>query len=122
MINAATLISRESWEASLLNEVKLAAEMLAEATLRNIPMDDVQVRIPFTNMSWLQLISGFWANLGLAEVVSKETIREMIPVVDPKKEKKRFDAEKDDALERSQEMAELMRQDTMQETEDEVPV
>lgn len=122
MINAATLISRESWEASLLNEVKLAAEMLAEATKRNIPMDDVQVRIPFTNMSWLQLISGFWANLGLAEVVSKETIREMIPVVDPKKEKKRFDAEKEDALERSQKMAELMRQDTMQETEDEVPV
>lgn len=114
MINAATLISRESWEASLVKEIKIAAEMLSEATLIAIPTDDIQVRIPFTNMSWLSLISTFWSNLGLAEVVSKETIREMIPVIDPAKEKKRFDAEKEDNLARAQEMASTMRLDSQE--------
>lgn len=116
MINAATLISRESWEASLVKEIKIAAEMLSEATLIAIPTDDIQVRIPFTNMSWLSLISTFWSNLGLAEVVSKETIREMIPVIDPAKEKERFDAEKEDAMARAQEMASTMRLDQEDDT------
>jgi predicted nucleic acid-binding protein len=92
--------------------------MLSTATKRAIPTDDIQVRIPFTNMSWLSLISTFWSNLGLADVVSKETIREMIPVIDPAKEKKRFAAEKADAMARAQEMASTMRLDSETDPED----
>lgn len=118
MINAATLISRESWEASLVNEIKLAAEMLSEATKRAIPTDDIQVRIPFTNMSWLSLISTFWSNLGLSRLVSDETIREMIPVIDPAKEKERMEEQEKNSLARAQEMASTMRLDSETDPED----
>lgn len=119
MINAATLIARESWEAALVNEARLAAEVYSEATLQAIPTDDIQARMPFTNMSWLKLISEFWAQLGLAEVVSNETIREMIPVVDPRKEKERFEAQKQENMENQKAMIETMRSDVPPENEEE---
>lgn len=98
MLNAATITPREAYENGILEEVRIAARLLSEATLRNIPTDDITVKVPFVNMSWMELLAQFYSALGLADVISLETIREMIPTVDAKKEKARIAQQKQEAL------------------------
>lgn len=94
MINIGTTSSRESWEAGFVEEVKLAAAMLTAATKIGIETQTITCDMPFSNMSWLKLLSEFWLQLGLRDIISKQTLQEMIPGVDPNVEKVRLHGEK----------------------------
>lgn len=90
MLNASTITPRESYENAIKEEAIIAADMLAEKLMIKIPTDDIVCKVPFVNMSWMELIAEFYSKLALADVISLDTLREMIATIDPKREKQRM--------------------------------
>lgn len=93
MINAATIGSREAHKNGLLREIELSAKILGAALKKEIPTEGIDVDVPFVNMAWMELIAEFYMKLGLADIVSKKTIRNMIPTVDNDDEEEQIEAE-----------------------------
>ena len=93
MINAATIGAREAHKNGLLREIELAAKVLNAAIRKEIPTDGIDVDVPFVNMAWMEMIAEFYMKLGLADIVSRKTIRNMIPTVDNDNEEEQIEAE-----------------------------
>jgi hypothetical protein len=101
MINAGTLKERMIWQEAFTELIRKAMVMAYERGYINFnkPKDFI-VEIPNVTISLLEQIASTWIPLAEAEYISKDTVRGKVPGIDPSKEKKLIDKEKDESMER----------------------
>ncbi len=107
MINASTTFERELWEESIKEEIIKAAALLGV----KIQPDTITVSLPLVAMSFIELISKIFGDLEERKVISRETLREMIPGVDHQLEEERLKRQREnDSKETDKKVTELMNQ------------
>ena len=96
VINAATIMEREIWEEGLTELVQKAMEMATILGLKgavNDP-DGFEIKLPLISEAKMKEIQEVWIPLADAGYISKDSVRNKIPGINPNWEKKMIEKEK----------------------------
>lgn len=93
-IYIATSSERDSWQSGVYQFVEKAARIHTEATGERINLDGLTVTLPIVSASQLKSLVEVYLTLAESKIISKRTIREMVPNIDPETEEDRIEAEK----------------------------
>jgi hypothetical protein len=97
MVNAATMSERENWKDAITQLCKIAMKIHTEKTGEILNYDDVYVSIPAVSLNQIQTLVDVYLPLQMAGIISKKTLREKVPDIDPEEEQGRMDDEEDDS-------------------------
>ena len=88
-VNAATIKERMIWEESLTELIIKAMEIAYERKwLSEFKPNDFEIQLPMVSFALLEQIQKIWLPLAEMYYVSKDTVRSMLPGIDPTEEKK----------------------------------
>jgi hypothetical protein len=100
VISAATKKERLLWQEAILDLIDKCCQIAIDKLgMKDILEGDVTVKLPLISLAALQQINDIWVPLMQEKVVSKFTIRNMLPGIDPKKEKELIELENEEAIE-----------------------
>jgi hypothetical protein len=89
MTNSATIKSREIWEDSLTELIQKAMRMAFERGYIDFNEPDIfEIRLPLISYANLKQIQETWIPLADGDFISDDTVRNIIPGIDPIKEKR----------------------------------
>lgn len=103
VINAATIQERLRWEEAFTELVRKAMVIATEKGLEgavNDP-DGFELKLPLISYAALKQIQETWIPLAETEYISKDTVRNIIPGINPLKEKQMLEKEKEERIENS---------------------
>jgi hypothetical protein len=118
MVNAATIKERTKWEEGLEETVRKAMAMAFEKGWA--PMNEPNgfvIKLDLISYANLKQISETWLPLMLEDVISMDTLRSLLPSIDPQREKKLIEAQKQENIDRFSDSISQMRQED-EDTED----
>lgn len=119
MVNATTLHEREIWKGKMKQLCIRAVEMYNEMTGSALSIDGIDVSIPVVTMSQIDLVSNVYGNLYNLGAISMQTLRQMIPGINPEEEAELIAKEK---AERAKEFALIPRpEDASEKSESVMP-
>lgn len=116
LVNTTTAHEREAWKSAIEELIKKAAYLYMEKT--GIPLDpeSVEVSLPVVMMSQINQIASVFLPLYEAGIISKQTVRERVPGIDPEVEKERAEEDESKRANEAAEMADLMTQRMMEQS------
>lgn len=98
MINAATLAERESWKTVITEICQKAMKLYSKMTGKILDYEDVEVSIPQVTLNQVQQLVDVYLPLQMSGIISKQTLREMVPGIDPEVEDERLEKEAEASL------------------------
>ncbi len=103
VVSANTKKERLIWEESLRAMVDKMLQMIVDAGYADegVLEGDYDLRLPLISLASMQQLIDVWMPLYQEKLVSKFTMRNMMPGIDPEKEAEQIDEEKKDAAEDS---------------------
>lgn len=110
MVNAATMSERENWKDFLTELCREAMKMHTEKTGEILDYDMVDVTIPQVTLNQVQQLVDVYLPLQQAGIISKKTLLEKVPDIDPELEHERLE-EENETTESNRDPIEQMRQE-----------
>jgi hypothetical protein len=120
MVNASTMHEREAWKAGIKELLVKACNMHSKATGALYDTDTIEVTLPVVMMSQITQIANVYLPLEQSGIISKETVRERVPGVDPELEQERIDASKESNQNEAVEMADLINANIAKENAEQI--
>jgi len=108
MVNASTMHEREAWKAGIRELLVKACNMHSDATGAVYDTDSIEVTLPVVMMSQVKQLADVYLPLEQAGIISKETVRERVPGIDPELEDERLEANEQSKQNEAIEMADLI--------------
>jgi hypothetical protein len=93
MVNASTMIERENWKDTIEELCRKAMIIHTQKTGEILNYEDVEVSIPAVSLNQVQQLVDVYLPLQMAGIISKKTLREKVPNIDPEMEDERMTAE-----------------------------
>jgi hypothetical protein len=95
MVESATAEERRLWEWTLEDIVRKSMTMAIDAGFEsNDIIDDFDIKLPMLSIKKLEMVQQVWLPLMEANIISEDTMRNLVPGIDPIYEKKMLDKEK----------------------------
>ena len=110
MVNAATMSERENWKDFLTELCREAMKLHTKQTGEILDYDLVDVTIPQVTLNQVQQLVDVYLPLQQAGIISKKTLLEKVPDIDPELEHERLE-EENETTESNRDPIEQMRQE-----------
>ena len=103
VVNAATIMEREIWEEGLTELIQKSMTMAFElkmpgATEAIRGIDDFEIRLPLISEAKMKEIQEVWIPLAEGDYITKDSVRNKIPGINPLLEKQMLEAEQEEKL------------------------
>jgi hypothetical protein len=108
LINATTAREREAWKSGCREHAMKACRLYMQETGEQLQPDSIVVTLPVIMLSSIQRVADVWLPLYQAGVVSKQTVREQVPGIDPELERQADEAESARSVNESVQLADLI--------------
>lgn len=119
LINSTTAKEREAWKTGVQEHASKAVQMYAEATGADLQPDSVICSLPVVMLSSIERVASVWMPLYEGGIISKQTVREQVPGIDPEVEAQADMDEDERKEEESVRMADLITKRMQQEDDNE---
>lgn len=94
-LHLGTLSERQAHSGAIEDELRKAIKIWNRENGKSLDENAViKVEIPHVTLGWIKLVAETYGNLELAGIISKDTLRGMIPIGNPEDERKKIEAEK----------------------------
>ena len=117
LVNTTTSHERESWKPAIKELLSKACEMHSKKTGVIYDTDSIEVSIPVVMMQQINQIANVYLPLYDAKIITRETVQERVPGIDPEIEQKRMQVEEKKKQKESAEMTKLMMQQMQSESD-----
>lgn len=110
LVNTTTAHEREAWKDAITELIKKAMYMYMEKTGAVLDPESVEVSLPVVMMSQINQIASVYLPLYQEGIISRQTVRERVPGIDPEVERERAEMEEEGKQSEAVQMADLMTQ------------
>lgn len=114
LVNATTAHERESWKEAIEDLIKKAIYLYMDRTGEILDAECIEVSLPVVMMSQVNQIASVFMPLQESKIISKQTLRERIPGIDPEVEKERIEEEESSKQNEAAQLADIMTQNMRQ--------
>lgn len=101
MINSNTMDERENWKSALEELCRIASKKYRDKTGTLLDWENVTVTIPPVSLNQVQQLIDVYLPLSMDGIISRKSLREMVPNIDPEKEIARLKEENEPSDNRS---------------------